>query len=56
MQVRVEENKENIGKCGCGRSPIGHCIGWHALGEDEFRQALAEWDAKMMDPKKNIVE
>ena len=29
MQIRVKENVEDFGKCGCGRSPIGKCIGWH---------------------------
>jgi hypothetical protein len=27
----TEENK-----CGCGRSPTGKCIGWHALSEEDF--------------------
>ena len=27
----TEENK-----CGCGRSPTGKCIGWHALNEEDF--------------------
>jgi hypothetical protein len=36
MQVRVEENIEDIGKCGCGRSPTGKCIGLHSLTEDEW--------------------
>ena len=22
--------------CGCGRSPTGKCIGWHALSEEEY--------------------
>ena len=48
MQVRVEENSEDIGSCGCGRSPFGKCIGWHALSEDDYRQALAEHEAKMI--------
>ena len=42
MQVRVKEDKKEFGKCGCGCSPVGHCIGWHGLTEDEFRQCLAE--------------
>ena len=25
-------------KCGCGRSPTGNCIGWHALSEEEYRR------------------
>jgi hypothetical protein len=23
-------------KCGCGRSPTGVCMGWHALSEEEY--------------------
>ena len=38
VQVRVKENTDEIGKCGCGRSPTGKCIGWHGLSEDEFAQ------------------
>jgi hypothetical protein len=44
MQVRVQENDSDIGKCGCGRSPTGKCIGWHGLEEGEFREKLAEWE------------
>ena len=40
MQVRVEENAEDIGKCGCGRSPTGKCIGWHGLSEDMYKHQL----------------
>jgi hypothetical protein len=36
MQVRVEEKAEEIGRCGCGRSPTGKCVGFHALSEDEW--------------------
>ena len=32
--------------CGCGRSPTGECIGWHALSEDEYQQELAQWKAE----------
>lgn len=46
MQVRVKENPEEFGTCGCGRSPTGQCCGWHGLGEDEFREALAKYDAE----------
>ena len=35
MQVRVKENLEEFGKCGCGRSPNGKCIGWHGLTEEQ---------------------
>jgi hypothetical protein len=46
MQVRVPEEGQRIGSCGCGRSPTGDCCGWHGLTEEEFREALAEYDAK----------
>lgn len=44
MTPRVEENTEEIGKCGCGRSPTGKCIGWHGLSEEEYRDALAKYE------------
>lgn len=34
--------------CGCGRSPTGKCVGWHGLTEDEYRQKLAEYEAKQL--------
>ena len=36
MQVRVKENPEEFGRCGCGRSPTGKCVGFHGLSEDEW--------------------
>jgi hypothetical protein len=27
-------------ECGCGRSPTGKCIGWHALSEEEYQNEL----------------
>jgi hypothetical protein len=49
MQVRVKENTDEIGKCGCGRSPTGKCIGWHGLSEEAFKAKLAEHRAKTVD-------
>lgn len=46
MQVKVESNSSEVGKCGCGRSPTGFCIGWHALSEDAFTKALNEFNAQ----------
>ena len=43
MQVKVEENKDKVGQCGCGRSPTGKCIGWHGLSEQEFKEKLEEY-------------
>jgi hypothetical protein len=28
--------------CGCGRSPTGQCIGWHALSNEEYKVKLQE--------------
>jgi len=28
------------GQCGCGRSPTGRCIGWHALTEESYIDKL----------------
>jgi hypothetical protein len=52
MQVRVKENKNDFGSCGCGRSPTGKCIGWHGLDEDEYRQQLAIYEAKQIEDLK----
>ena len=43
MQVRVKENPEEFGKCGCGRSPNGKCIGWHGLTEEGYAHAKMLW-------------
>jgi len=51
MQVRVKENPEEFGKCGCGRSPTGKCMGWHNLTESEFQSKLAQY---MVEEQKNI--
>jgi hypothetical protein len=44
MQIRVKENAEEFGKCGCGRSPTGKCIGWHGLNEEQLAEAKRDWD------------
>ena len=46
MTPQVKENVEEVGKCGCGRSPTGKCIGWHGLSEEEFQTKLAEFIAE----------
>jgi hypothetical protein len=43
MQVRVKEDKDKVGQCGCGRSPTGKCIGWHGLTEEAFKEKLQEY-------------
>ena len=44
MQVRVKEDANEFGKCGCGRSPTGKCIGWHGLNEEQLAEAKRVWD------------
>lgn len=44
MQVRASQFQDGGVPCGCGRSPIGKCIGWHGLTETEYRAKLSEWE------------
>ena len=32
-------------KCGCGRSPTGDCMGWHALTEEEYEKKKTAYEA-----------
>ena len=52
MQVRVEQKEEEIGRCGCGRSPTGKCIGWHGLSESDFQARLQSYLAEEADKDK----
>lgn len=49
MQVRVKENSADFGKCGCGRSPTGKCIGWHGLTEEDFKDRLEQYQTGKQD-------
>ena len=31
-------------KYGCGRSPTGFCIGWHALTEEAYKKAKSDYE------------
>jgi hypothetical protein len=44
MQVKVKEG--SIGMCPCGRSPIGKCVGWHNLNEEQLAKARADYAAR----------
>ena len=44
MQIRVETKEEDIGRCGCRRSPTGKCCGWHGLSEEAYKQKLNEYE------------
>jgi hypothetical protein len=43
MQVKTNETTEGFGKCGCGRSPTGKCIGWHGLTEELYQHQKMLW-------------
>jgi len=55
MQIRVKENTNDFGKCGCGRSPNGKCIGWHGLNEDQYKEALEKYLTNQEDTDGNTV-
>lgn len=39
--MSTDENE--VGKCGCGRSPTGKCIGWHGLSEELYQHKKMLW-------------
>lgn len=39
-------------KCGCGRSPTGNCIGWHALSEEDYQAKKAVYEARQAEKAK----
>ena len=43
MSSKYKDNGDDVGTCGCGRSPTGKCIGWHGLSEEEFKAELANF-------------
>lgn len=51
MQVRVKDNGDDFGSCGCGRSPTGKCIGWHGLTEDMYKAKLEEYNLQVENEK-----
>lgn len=44
--MRVTNNPEEIGNCGCGRSPNGKCIGWHGLNDQQLQEARRLWNER----------
>jgi hypothetical protein len=63
MQIRVTEDASEFGKCGCGRSPTGYCIGWHGLTEEMYAHQKMLWmedelrkDAELDEYKKQAQE
>ena len=40
---------DKVGTCGCGRSPTGKCIGWHALTEEVYLDKLNAYLREVAD-------
>ena len=56
MQVRVKDNGDDFGSCGCGRSPTGKCIGWHGLTEEQFSERKELYETGKVDLAGNEVK
>jgi hypothetical protein len=41
-----------VRKCGCGRSPTGKCIGWHALSAEEYQEKKGVYEAQQAEKAK----
>ena len=37
--------------CGCGRTPTGKCVGWHALSEEKYNERKTAYLAKQAEKK-----
>ena len=44
-----------MGKCTCGRSPTGLCIGWHRLKKEEYKEKKKEYDKLEEEKKKKAL-
>ena len=42
----------DVQKCGCGRSPVENCIGWHALREEEYEKKKASYEERQAKKSK----
>ena len=42
----------NMNKCGCGRSPTGKCVGWHALTEEKYLEFYKKYEELSEEEKK----
>jgi len=56
MQIRVKEDPDQFGKCGCGRSPTGKCIGWHGLTEELYQHRRMLWLEEEMKKDQELEE
>lgn len=56
MQVRATENPKEFGKCGCGRSPTGYCVGFHGLSEDEWLAGKVQLTHNLLAGHGKVIE
>jgi len=49
MQARVQEDPAKFGSCGCGRSPVGKCVGWHGLSEEAYLDRKEKYKTGKVD-------
>jgi hypothetical protein len=52
----MQSSDNDIGKCGCGRSPTGKCIGWHGLSEEMYQHQKMLWIEEELKRDQEIEE
>lgn len=52
----MQSSDNDIGKCGCGRSPTGKCIGWHGLSEELYQHKKKLWIEEELKRDQEIEE
>jgi hypothetical protein len=55
MQTSVENNNAEVGRCGCGRSPTGFCVGWHGLNEEEYQMRMEQYTQESTAPVEDTI-
>ena len=56
MQIRVKEDPKEFGRCGCGRSPTGYCVGFHGLSEEDWAEGKTQLIHNLMSGHGKVVE
>ena len=44
----------SMGKCSCGRSPTGLCVGWHALKKEDYEKNKKKYEELSEEEKKVV--
>ncbi len=52
----MQSSDNDIGRCGCGRSPTGKCIGWHGLSEEMYQHQKMLWIEEELKRDQEIEE